>query len=118
MSGMSWFLRGLIPVFVLFCVVPTALCAEPWKDEFDRLCGVTDQATTFSEDELKGLIQDCDRLMEKLKGMEVPKKKLYLFRIKKCRNLFTFILDTKKHSSWAPGMPEYVVLSAEPAFSG
>jgi len=101
------FLRGLIPVIVLVGLVSTAFGAEAWKDEFDRLCGVTDQATTFSEEELKTLIHDCDKLTEILKGMDIPKKKLYLFRIKKCRNLFSFVLDTKKHSSRFTEFPVY-----------
>ena len=67
-----------------------------WKDDFDRICGVTDMATTFSADELRSLIADCDSLMETLNKVNPPKKKLYIFRLKKCRNLFAFVLETKE----------------------
>ena len=87
-----------------------AAAGESWRETFDRLCGVTDQATNFSDEELKALIADCDALIRELKTLDVPKKKLYLFRIKKCRNLFQFVLDSRKHSAGGPGMRAFVFL--------
>lgn len=83
---------------VLFMIASAASYAAEnggWESDFDRICGVTDMATTLSVNELRDLIADCDRLLETLSKVNHPKKKLYIFRLKKCRNLFAFVLDTK-----------------------
>lgn len=88
----------ILAALLLITAAAVAYAAEQggWKADFDRLCGVTDMATTFSVDELRSLIDDCDRLVETLNKVNPPKKKLYVFRLKKCRNLFAFVLDTKQ----------------------
>ena len=83
-------------LIVLVAAASYAAEQDEWKADFDRLCGVTDMAHTFSADELRSLVVDCDRLMATLEKVNPPKKKLYLFRLKKCRNLFSFMLSTKE----------------------
>ena len=83
-------------LFLLLCVSASRAEEEvSWKDEFERLCGYTDIATTLDPPELTELITDCERLLERLEKLNEPKKKTYIFRTKKCRDLFKFVLETK-----------------------
>jgi hypothetical protein len=66
---------------------------------FNELCGRTEHAETLSAEEITSMIARCDSLMETITKGTHPRKKVLLFRLKKCRNFLEYILETKKPSS-------------------
>ncbi|MGB8007531.1 MAG: hypothetical protein WCF48_10390 [Terriglobales bacterium] len=69
---------------------------ESWQKEFDNICAKTEDAMTFSEDELTDLIRRCDSLQPRIEKLDESRKKVYLERLRKCRGLYAYVLDAKK----------------------
>lgn len=67
-----------------------------WKAEFDRICAKTNDAMTLPEGELKSLIEECDKLRPKIEALDESTKKVYLKRLKSCKDLFSYVLETKQ----------------------
>ena len=80
--------------FFLASAIPCT-AAEPWKEEFDRLCGYTETAGSLPAEELRKILADCDTLLGTLQNLDVPDKKVYVFRLKKCRNFYQYTIDLK-----------------------
>ena len=80
---------------------PSASQADParesWRKEFDDVCSKTQDAMTFSQEELKDLIRRCDALLPKIEKLDESRKKVYLGRLQKCRGLYVYVLDAKKN---------------------
>ena len=72
-----------------------AFCEEPWKDKLLEVCGKTDEANALSTQELKDLIGKCDKLQPQIDALDESTRKTYGNRLKKCRNLFAFVLESK-----------------------
>lgn len=68
---------------------------ESWRTEFDDVCSKTQDAMTFSQEELKDLIRRCDALLPKIEKLDESRKKVYLGRLQKCRGLYAYVLDAK-----------------------
>jgi len=68
--------------------------ADDWKSEFDDICGHTSDAMTLAKDEVKGLIERCDRLKPRIEKLDESAAKVYLRRLKTCRDLFVFVLES------------------------
>ena len=71
---------------------------EAWQKEFDDICSKTQDAMTFSVDELKALVKRCDALVPRLEKLDETRKKVYLRRLKQCRGLFEYVLESKQES--------------------
>lgn len=70
--------------------------SQEWKDEFDNICSRTDIATSLTAEELKTLIERCDRLKITIEGLpDETQRKIYLKRLQMCRELFVYVLKTK-----------------------
>jgi len=67
-----------------------------WKEEFESVCGGTDAAMTLGTEELKELVARCDRLKERIESEEESTRKIYLRRLKSCRDLYLYVLETRK----------------------
>ena len=89
------------------CVVrpvggPSASASQPeaaqesWRTEFDNVCGKTDDAMTFSQEELTNLIRRCDTLQPQIEKLDESRKKVYLERLRKCRGFYVYALDAKR----------------------
>src|SRR5208282_6612526 len=74
----------------------TDAAPESWHQEFDAVCGKTEDAMTFSEEELMTLIRRCDTLRPRIEKLDESRKKVYLERLRKCRGLYAYVLDAKK----------------------
>ena len=71
---------------------------DDWKAEFNAICGKTQNALAFSVAELNGLIARCDELkprLEKLDDSQATERKVFLQRLKMCREFYAFALGTK-----------------------
>ena len=71
------------------------LAQEGWKSEYDTICSKTDVAMTLSTEELKGLIARCDQLKLRIEAEEESTRKVYLRRLKMCRDLYDYVLENK-----------------------
>ena len=67
-----------------------------WRKEFDAVCARTEDAMTFSEDELTKLIRRCDELQPQIEKLDESQKKVFLERLRKCRGLYAYVLDSKR----------------------
>ena len=72
-----------------------------WRVEFEAVCGTTDASMSFTVEELTSLIARCDKLAERIGAEEETVRRVYLRRLKMCRDLLAFVLESKN-----PGQPE------------
>jgi hypothetical protein len=85
-------------------VVPSGVFPSPgaaagqddWKKEFDDICSKTQDSMALPSDELKRLIDRCDALRPRIEKLDDTRKRVYLKRLRLCRDLFTFVLETKE----------------------
>ncbi|HXY00302.1 MAG TPA: hypothetical protein VEI54_05230 [Candidatus Limnocylindrales bacterium] len=83
---------------------------EAWQKEFDDICSKTQDAMAFSQEELASLISRCDALQPQIEKLDPTRKKVYLRRLRMCRGLYSYVLDSKRAqaglgSSTAPSVP-------------
>lgn len=69
---------------------------EDWKKEFEDVCAKTQDAMIFSQEELTVLVQRCDALEPKIEKLDDTQKRVYLRRLRQCRGLFVYVLDSNK----------------------
>jgi len=75
---------------------------EAWRKEFDDVCSKTQDAMTFSQDELTDLIRRCDALLPQIEKLDESRKKVYTGRLRMCRGLYAYVLDSKMEDSKKP----------------
>jgi hypothetical protein len=71
---------------------------ENWRDDFDRICAHTGDAGKLSSKELGALIVESEELLQIVELSDDPEKKIYLIRLKKCRNFFVFMKGIAENS--------------------
>jgi hypothetical protein len=69
---------------------------EAWQSEFDDLCSRSQYAMTFSQEELSTLVQRCDALLPQIEKLDETRRKVFMGRLRKCRGLYAYVLDSKK----------------------
>jgi hypothetical protein len=74
-----------------------AQSSEAWQPEFDDVCSKTQDAMTFSAGELTALVQRCDALRPQIEKLDETQRKVYLGRLRMCRGLYAYVLDSKKN---------------------
>ena len=85
---------GLFPANLLFPA--SADTGQGWKEEFEAVCSKTDAAMTLRTEELKDLVVRCDRLKERIEAEEESTRKVYLRRLKSCRDLYLYRLEARE----------------------
>lgn len=75
-------------------LVSAAAAQEDWKSEFDDICSKTQDSPSLTKPEIKGLIERCDRLKPRIEKLDESAAKVYLKRLRMCRELFVFMLET------------------------
>ena len=70
---------------------------ESWRKEFDDVCSKTQDAMTFSQEELTDLIRRCDALLPQIEKLDESRRKVYVGRLRKCRGLYAYVLDSKRN---------------------
>lgn len=68
---------------------------EAWQQEFDAVCGKTQDAMSFTTDQLKSLVQRCDVLQPRIEKLDETRRKVYLRRLQQCRGLYAYVLESK-----------------------
>ncbi len=67
-----------------------------WKGEFESICSKVQIADRLSDEELKTLINRAETLINELRDRDLPSKKVYIFRLKKCKSFFEYILQLRE----------------------
>lgn len=99
MITMERTILGLAVMFLLALAInSTPSVAGNWKDAFDDICSKTQVSDTLSVQELSSLIERSDKLAPEIQASDDPSKKIYLQRLKKCKALFEFMIESKKGS--------------------
>ena len=75
-----------------FCAV---YAQDDWKTEFADICSKTDDPMALTKQEVASLIERCDKLKSRIEKLDESTAKVYLSRLRVCRNLFAFVLDSK-----------------------
>ncbi len=70
---------------------------QSWQKEFEDVCSKTQDAMTFSEQELADLIRRCDVLQSEIEKLDESRKKVYSGRLRMCRGLYAYVLDAKRN---------------------
>ncbi len=89
--------KGFIMACLLtFATVSAAPAQDSWKPSFEEICSKVQATDNLSVAELEALITKADKLLPIIQSSDSPSKKVYVMRLKRCRSLFEFIIDTKK----------------------
>lgn len=70
---------------------------ESWQKEFDAVCAKTQDAMSLAEAELKALVQRCDALEPSIEKLDETRRKVYLRRLRQCRGLYAYVLESKSN---------------------
>ena len=76
-------------------LVRPARAEENWKQEFEEVCGKTDNSMNMTIGELKTLMERCDKLKPLIESQEETTRKVYLRRLQMCRDLLAFVYEAK-----------------------
>lgn len=76
--------------------IRSAYAQDGWKKEFEELCSRTDDAMSFTKEQLKDLIARCDKLKPIIEALDESTKKVYLRRLQLCRDFLAFVLESKE----------------------
>lgn len=79
-------------------LVRSAQAEEIWKQEFEEVCGKTDESTAMTKDELKALMTKCDKLKPLIEAQEETTRKVYLKRLQMCRDLLAYVYEVKSRN--------------------
>jgi hypothetical protein len=69
---------------------------DSWQTEFDEVCSKTQDAMELDSATLKELIKRCDALKSSIEQLTGAQKKVYLRRLKMCRDLYVYVLESKE----------------------
>jgi hypothetical protein len=73
-----------------------AYAEEDWQKEFDEVCSKTEGAMALSAEELKALVDKCDKLKPKIAGLDETRSKVYMKRLQRTRDYYIFVLESKE----------------------
>lgn len=71
---------------------------RPWKEEFERICAQTEVASSLPDAEVSKLIEESAALLKRLEAMNDSAVKVYVFRLRKCREFFEYVLQLRGES--------------------
>ena len=92
LAGLAWFATpGIIPA-PAFAQAPPA---GGWKSEFEAVCAKTQDAMLLSSDELRSLVERCDKLKPLVEALSEPERKVYSKRLAACRSLYAYVLESR-----------------------
>lgn len=89
----KFFLSAGLLLISFFLIASDSFSEEVWLPEFEDICGRTDDSGSMTKDELKAVIERCDKLKPRIEQSDNPQKNVYLFRLEKCKKLFIFVLE-------------------------
>jgi len=88
--------NACIIFFLLLSYFSTYAAAQSWTEDFDKICVQAEVADSLPTETLKELALESDRLLAVIEASNDPRKKVYIFRLKKCRDMFLYIVDLRE----------------------
>lgn len=79
--------------------LPPLHAQEDWKTAFDEVCSKVQGADSLSQQEIEDMLKKSDRILPQIQASSDPGKKVYITRLKRCRGVYEFMLDTKKNAA-------------------
>ena len=76
--------------------VQGARAAPAWRTEFEAVCAKTQDSMVLPLEELRSLVVRCDKLMPLLDALEESERKIYSRRLRACRELYAFVIETRE----------------------
>jgi hypothetical protein len=73
-----------------------AYAQEDWRKEFDDVCSKTQDAMVIPSGELKNLVDRCDKLKPQIEKLDESQRKVFLKRLQMCRDLYSFVLESRE----------------------
>lgn len=101
MNRIRLFKLLIVTIFALLVAVPAI--ADEWKKDFERICSQTQVAGDMAYEELEGMVEECGSLLNTITALENPRNKVYIFRLKKCRNFYQYTIDLKDRDGTGAG---------------
>jgi len=90
----------VITALAMIAIAAPAVCGaegeEGWRREFDDVCGKTSESQSLSTEELGKLVDRCDKLKPQIEKLGESERKVFLRRLKMCRDLYDFMLETRR----------------------
>lgn len=77
-----------------------------WQAEFERICGQSTVAAELSVEQLERLIKDSDTLLAQLEKIKPDEAKVVIFRLKKSRDFFQYLLQSRANGAKEGQPPE------------
>jgi hypothetical protein len=71
---------------------------EAWQKEFEAVCSQTQDAMGFTPQQLQTLVHRCDALVPQIEKLDDVRKRVFLPRLRQCRGVFTYVLESKNES--------------------
>lgn len=96
------FIYRLLVLLGVMLAYTVSVYAENWVEDFNMLCSKTEDADSLSPEQLEELIEQSDSLLDTIQKSEHKQKKIYIFRLKKCRNLFEYMLELSRQEETTP----------------
>ena len=91
--------KKLVQTFVIcliFLFGATVVHGGSLQEDFDKLCVHTQEAESLTLERLQELVTECGQLQKRVEESDDRKKKLLLFRLKKCCNFLAYMVELKK----------------------
>ena len=79
----------------LFITHGVSFAEDAWIAEFEDICSRTDSADSLTVEALQSLVERCDKLRAVIENSDNVQKKVYLFRLDKCKRLFSYIIEVR-----------------------
>jgi hypothetical protein len=67
-----------------------------WRTEFEEVCGKTQDAMALPLDGLRSLVERCDRLLPEVEKLADPERRVFLRRLRACRDLYAYVLASRQ----------------------
>ncbi len=64
------------------------------KRDFEEVCSNSTNGAHLGKEELQKLVSRCDTLKPRIEGLDDTDRRFYLRRLKSCRDLYQFMIDT------------------------
>lgn len=88
-------MKSLVSLSLLLLFFGFTAYASDWHEEFETLCSQSEKADSMSVEELKTTITRVEALVPVVESSDDAKKKVYLFRLKKCLDFLQYMVELK-----------------------
>ena len=75
------------------------------KKDFEAVCANSENGEHLGKEELQKLLGQCDRLKPRIEALEDTERRFYLRRLKSCRDLYQFMIESADAGKPAASAP-------------